>query len=76
VCSVLDYLFHKQIKQVALSVGRNQESGKTIGTKYDMEKFSGANDFGLWRTKMEAILVQQGCAEVIKGQEKMSSSLS
>jgi hypothetical protein len=44
VCSILDYLFHKQIKQVALSMGRNQECGKTIGTKYDMEKFSGAND--------------------------------
>nr|KYP64673.1 Retrovirus-related Pol polyprotein from transposon TNT 1-94 [Cajanus cajan] len=45
-------------------------------TKYDIEKFSGENDFGLWRIKMEAILIQQGCAEAIKGEEKMSSSLT
>nr|KYP76711.1 Retrovirus-related Pol polyprotein from transposon TNT 1-94 [Cajanus cajan] len=45
-------------------------------TKYDIEKFSGENDFGLWRIKMEAILIQQGCAEAIKGEEKMPSSLT
>nr|KYP64658.1 Retrovirus-related Pol polyprotein from transposon TNT 1-94 [Cajanus cajan] len=45
-------------------------------TKYDIEKFSSENDFGLWRIKMEAILIQQGCAEAIKGDEKMVSSLT
>nr|KYP76594.1 Retrovirus-related Pol polyprotein from transposon TNT 1-94 [Cajanus cajan] len=45
-------------------------------TKYDIEKFSGENDFGLWRIKMEAIFIQQGCVEAIKGEEKMSSSLT
>ena len=29
-------------------------------TKYDIEKFNGKNDFGLWKMKMEAILIQQG----------------
>ncbi|KHN06133.1 Retrovirus-related Pol polyprotein from transposon TNT 1-94, partial [Glycine soja] len=34
------------------------------------------NDFGLWRIKMEAILIQHGCAEALKGEERMSESLS
>ena len=29
-------------------------------TKYDIENFNGRNDFGLWKMKMEAILIQQG----------------
>ena len=45
-------------------------------TKFDIEKFSGSNDFGLWKIKMEAILVQQGCAEALKGIERMSSTLT
>jgi uncharacterized membrane protein YheB (UPF0754 family) len=45
-------------------------------TKYDIYKFSGENDSGLWKIKMEAILIQQGCAEEIKGEERMSASLS
>jgi hypothetical protein len=45
-------------------------------TKYDIDKLSGENDFGLWRIKMEAILIQQGCAEANKGEERMSASLS
>ena len=28
--------------------------------KFDLEKFTGKNDFGLWRVKMRALLVQQG----------------
>ena len=45
-------------------------------TKYDIDKFSRENDFDLWKIKMEAILIQQGCAEAIKGEERMSASLS
>ena len=45
-------------------------------TKYDIEKFLGENDFGLWRIKMEAILIQHGFAEALKGEERMSESLS
>ncbi|XP_057791331.1 uncharacterized protein LOC131008473 [Salvia miltiorrhiza] len=29
---------------------------------FDVEKFSGKNDFGLWRIKMKAMLIQQGLA--------------
>ncbi|KAL1565167.1 E3 ubiquitin-protein ligase upl4 [Salvia divinorum] len=34
--------------------------------RFDMEKFTGKNDFGLWRIKMRAILIQQGLADAIK----------
>lgn len=34
--------------------------------RYDTEKFSGRNDFGLWRIKMRAILIQQGLGDAIK----------
>ncbi|KHN10159.1 Retrovirus-related Pol polyprotein from transposon TNT 1-94, partial [Glycine soja] len=37
---------------------------------------SGENDFRLWRIKMEAILIQHGYAEALKGEERMSESLS
>ena len=61
---------------MALSVGTRPRSRKMGTTKYDIEKFSGENDFGLWRIKMEAILIQHGCAEALKGEERMSESLS
>ncbi|GJX39017.1 hypothetical protein Tco_0252320 [Tanacetum coccineum] len=30
-------------------------------TRFDIEKFDGNNDFGLWQIKMRALKVQQGC---------------
>ncbi|GJS31642.1 hypothetical protein Tco_0492262 [Tanacetum coccineum] len=30
-------------------------------TRFDIEKFDGKNDFGLWQIKMRALMVQQGC---------------
>ncbi|GJV72122.1 hypothetical protein Tco_1492117 [Tanacetum coccineum] len=30
-------------------------------TRFDIEKFDGKNDFGLWKIKMRALMVQQGC---------------
>nr|GEV32987.1 retrovirus-related Pol polyprotein from transposon TNT 1-94 [Tanacetum cinerariifolium] len=30
-------------------------------TRFDIEKFDGKNDFGLWKIKMRALIVQQGC---------------
>ncbi|GJS89199.1 zinc finger, CCHC-type containing protein [Tanacetum coccineum] len=30
-------------------------------TRFDIEKFNGNNDFGLWQLKMRALMVQQGC---------------
>ncbi|MCI88563.1 hypothetical protein A2U01_0109850, partial [Trifolium medium] len=30
-----------------------------MGSKWDIEKFTGSNDFGLWKVKMRAISIQQ-----------------
>ncbi|GKE56560.1 hypothetical protein Tco_1495745 [Tanacetum coccineum] len=30
-------------------------------TRFDIKKFDGKNDFGLWQIKMRALMVQQGC---------------
>ena len=45
-------------------------------TKYDIEKFSGKNDFGLWRIKIRAILVQQGLVDALRGESGLSVNLS
>ena len=34
--------------------------------KYETENFTGVNDFGMWRLKMKALLVQLGCLEALK----------
>ncbi|KAK9066710.1 hypothetical protein SSX86_014033 [Deinandra increscens subsp. villosa] len=36
--------------------------------KYQIEKFDGKNDFGLWRVKMRAFLVYQGISEALRGE--------
>ena len=35
--------------------------------KFEMEKFTGSNDFGLWKLKMKAVMMQQGLWEILKG---------
>ncbi|KAL8508188.1 hypothetical protein ACS0TY_018681 [Phlomoides rotata] len=37
-----------------------------VTTSFDIEKFSGKTDFGLWRIKMKALLVHQGLADALK----------
>jgi len=39
-----------------------------MGSKWDIEKFTRSNDFGLWKVKMEAVLIQQKCAQELKGE--------
>ncbi|GKC82076.1 hypothetical protein Tco_1137793 [Tanacetum coccineum] len=36
------------------------------GTKFDIEKFDGANDFALWQVRMKALLEQQGLAAALE----------
>ncbi|GJY39569.1 hypothetical protein Tco_0425933 [Tanacetum coccineum] len=36
------------------------------GAKFDIEKFNGTGDFGLWRIKMRALLIQHGCEAALK----------
>ena len=43
--------------------------------KYDLEKFNGKNNFGLWRLKMRALLVQQGLKDALDGINKLSNTL-
>ena len=45
-------------------------------TKYEIKNFTGVNDFGLWRLKMKALLVQQGCLEALKGESAMNEALT
>ncbi|WVZ02051.1 hypothetical protein V8G54_022857 [Vigna mungo] len=64
-------------QQLAPTVGQGfKNSLGVMATKFDVEKFNGANDFGLWKIKMEAILIQQGCVEALKGESKMSDTIT
>ncbi|GKC36281.1 retrovirus-related pol polyprotein from transposon TNT 1-94 [Tanacetum coccineum] len=36
------------------------------GAKFDIEKFNGTDDFGLWRIKMRALLIQHGCEAALE----------
>ena len=39
-----------------------------MGSKWDIEKFTGDNDLGLWKVKMEAVLIQQKCEKSLHGE--------
>ncbi|GKE18328.1 hypothetical protein Tco_1425905 [Tanacetum coccineum] len=43
--------------------------------KFDLEKFNGSNDFTLWKVKMRALLVQQGCAVALEGEDKFPKDM-
>ncbi|GJU00321.1 hypothetical protein Tco_1110659 [Tanacetum coccineum] len=36
------------------------------GAKFDIEKFNGTGDFGFWRIKMLALLIQHGCEAALE----------
>ena len=44
--------------------------------KYDLERFTGKNDFGLWRVKMRAMLVQQGIQAALLGEDNLPTHLT
>ncbi|KAH9800560.1 hypothetical protein KPL71_000707 [Citrus sinensis] len=52
------------------------------GSKIDLEKFTGKNDFNMWKVKMEALLITQGLGDALEpiikkeGLEASTSSLS
>ena len=43
--------------------------------KFEIDKFDGSNDFTLWKVKMKALLVQQGCAAALEGEGKLPEGL-
>lgn len=42
--------------------------------RFDIDKFNGSNDFGLWRIKMRAILIQQGLADALKKDDESADT--
>ncbi|KAJ4708838.1 Retrovirus-related Pol polyprotein from transposon TNT 1-94 [Melia azedarach] len=45
-------------------------------SKFDIEKFTGENDFNLWRIKMRALLVHQGLEEALEDADEISDILT
>ncbi|GJV88353.1 hypothetical protein Tco_1532291 [Tanacetum coccineum] len=37
-----------------------------MGTKFDIKKFDGKNEFALWQVRMKALLEQQGLAAALE----------
>jgi len=47
-----------------------------MGSKWDIEKFTGSNNFGLWKVKMRAIIIEQKCVEALKEEAHMPAHLT
>ena len=47
-----------------------------MGSKWDIEKFTGSNNFGLWKVKMQAMLIQQQCEKALKGEGALPVTMS
>jgi len=47
-----------------------------MGSKWDIEKFTEDNDFGLWKVKMKAVLIQQKCEKALKGEGALPFTMS
>jgi len=47
-----------------------------MGSKWDIEKFTGDDDFGLWKVKMEAVSIQQKCEKTLKGEGALPVTMS
>jgi len=47
-----------------------------MGSKWDIEKFTRDYDFGLWKVKMEAVLIQQKCEKALKGEGALPVTMS
>ena len=40
-----------------------------MASRFEAEKFTGKNDFGLWRMKMRAMFIQQGLSAALEGEK-------
>lgn len=45
-----------------------------MSTKIDLEKFTGQNDFNMWKIKMEALLITQGLGDAIESATKVEGN--
>jgi hypothetical protein len=48
---------------------------KVQSSKFEVEKFSGKNNFELWKLKMRDLLVQQGLQKALAGKTKKPTSM-
>ena len=44
--------------------------------KFEIDKFDGSGDFGIWRRKVKALLSQQKILKAIEGPEKLPDTLT
>jgi len=47
-----------------------------MGSKWDIENFTGSNYFGLWKVKMQTMLIQQKCEKALKGEGALPVTMS
>jgi len=57
-------------------VRRGSKDNQVPWVRSGVEKFTGDNDFGLWKVKMEAVLIQQKCEKVLKGECALPVTMS
>jgi hypothetical protein len=55
--------------------GARELDGKSsiMGSKWDIEKFTGSNDYELWKVKMRAVLIQNKCGEALMSRPESAS---
>jgi hypothetical protein len=49
---------------------------KMQSSKFEVEKFSGKNNFELWKLKMHDLLVQQGVVKALLGKAKQPTTIT
>jgi hypothetical protein len=49
---------------------------KMQSSKFEVEKFSGKNNFELWKLKMQDLLVQQGLQKALAGKTKKPTAMT
>jgi hypothetical protein len=49
---------------------------KMQSLKFEVEKFSGKNNFELWKLKMQDLLVQQGLQKALAGKSKKPTAMT
>lgn len=45
-------------------------------TRFDIDKFTGSNDFSLWKIKMQAIPTQQGLSVALMADDKVPTTVT
>ena len=48
----------------------------SMPTKFDVEKFNGKGNFGLWQKRVKALLVQQGLHKALQGKKSKPATMT